>query len=637
MKRSRRSGLLGLAMVLWTTGVLCSGRAVAAEAPEPPPETPQEEAVPAPEAPPVPRLEAIWEERRKALQAGDTAAADALLPQLLEARLDSGMRSAETLSAVLIQEGLAAMERHEYEMAFHRLRMAKELSPDYPPAYYAMGKAYWKQHWWHALKALDEYLTGLRMSFGNFWWLFYGTGNLLLWLGVGLLVGYLVFAVVLLFRYFPLLMHTVSERVPIPEGLVGAGFLVVWALPVALNLGVFWSLVLIFGSLWVFTTFRERVIIAGFLVVMALVPLWLRTTTVFLVAPEIPYVRALVHVQRGWVDEEDLEALEARAEAGRADPLALFALGLQAKRTGDFQKAETLYQRYLKREPGSARGHVNLGNVYLAQGEPRRAMTAYLRALELDPNRVEAQYNLSQVYREEFLFEEGERAYRAAKALDPDAVNRFRRWSGPHYNRRVVDVNLSVGDLWQAAFREVRFPRTPAWVTPMAGIPNGWLPAMGVLLALALGGGWWMLQRRPLALAYACRKCGQVVCPRCQPHARNRLCTQCLHALVVMEGVGPTERVRKLLEIERHQGRRRLFVQILSLLYPGSGHVFGGATVLGGVALLATSLWVVAWATGWGPLVPPTRLVQSSGTGLFLVGLLVIYGLVLRDTVKRFR
>jgi len=87
----------------------------------------------------------------------------------------------------------------------------------------------------------------------------------------------------------------------------------------------------------------------------------------------------------------------------------------------------SLWTDVVQKSPRKARGYINLGKAYRAQGKVEEAYKLYKTAVQLDPNYAEARNNLGTVYTDLGRPEEAVNEYRAAVSL---ASN----YADPHYN-----------------------------------------------------------------------------------------------------------------------------------------------------------------------------------------------------------
>ena len=59
------------------------------------------------------------------------------------------------------------------------------------------------------------------------------------------------------------------------------------------------------------------------------------------------------------------------------------------------------YREVLRRDPGYARAHHNLGNAYVLAGDEARAVAAFEQAVAADPGYAKARQMLAQLYRKQ--------------------------------------------------------------------------------------------------------------------------------------------------------------------------------------------------------------------------------------------
>jgi len=112
-------------------------------------------------------------------------------------------------------------------------------------------------------------------------------------------------------------------------------------------------------------------------------------------------------------------------EAAVDHPDALHFLGLLNHERGEDDKAIELIRRAIAVNPGLPDSHNSLGNLLAARGRDAQAAVAYRAALELDPNHASAHANLGLVLRMQGKLDEAESAYRRAIEIDPKHLGAF--------------------------------------------------------------------------------------------------------------------------------------------------------------------------------------------------------------------
>jgi hypothetical protein len=132
-----------------------------------------------------------------------------------------------------------------------------------------------------------------------------------------------------------------------------------------------------------------------------------------------------------------------------------------------------------------------------------------------------------------------------------------------------------------------------------------------------------------------CLKCGTPFCRRCHlGQVAGGLCSQCHHLFIVRDGVSGPARNRKLLEVQKEEGRRDRVFRALSLLVPGAGHLYAHRA---GMGILLVFVWSAVLAAGLltGRLLPLTEasgdLSKPWGLGVGALVLLVVYVLANRS------
>jgi Flp pilus assembly protein TadD len=111
--------------------------------------------------------------------------------------------------------------------------------------------------------------------------------------------------------------------------------------------------------------------------------------------------------------------LEPYAEGKEADIDVLTALGMAQARVGRAEDALATFARARSLDPTSAMVLVNVGTVYLMQGDRTRARQAFEAALDIDDGVARAHNSLGVIAAEEGQTAEAIARWRRAVALDP--------------------------------------------------------------------------------------------------------------------------------------------------------------------------------------------------------------------------
>ncbi len=557
-------------------------------------------------------VEGSWDRFQQAITREQFAQARLHLDEVREILWNRGTFRQEVYALGLVEQARRLYARGDFDHALEILRVARELAPSYGPVYYAVGEIYWKKSGWYFLRTLDAYLLGLSSELEDFTWTFAVTGRLLLLVALAIAFGFLLFLLFATVRYLPLLVHDLSER--LPEGVSASARAGLWpavvfvlVLPLLFRVGILWLLLVLAFLLWVYMNRRERIVTVAFFVFLLVSPLTVRTLGNVLAGSQHPWVKAMATAQQGEITTEVLSTLRQAYGRAPADETVLFALALAEKRVGLLEEARQHYLTLLGRHTRDARAANNLGNVFVGMGDLQGALEAYRRAVAVDPHQVTALYNLSQVHRELLQFEEGERRFQEARTADADRVNAYRKLSGVHYNRFVMDEHLTHSELFRkaVALADSRVAED-LWGGMVSGVGMGHFPF--VLFPYIVGLAAYHLSRSRWPLGYACRRCGRVGCRICQSLSKETLCSECYQVLIKMEGVEARGRIKKILEIRKHQDRRVNILRLLSFLLPGSGHFYVGAPLHGFLFAVLVIFGVLTWLFWSGVLIAPANL-----------------------------
>ncbi len=103
------------------------------------------------------------------------------------------------------------------------------------------------------------------------------------------------------------------------------------------------------------------------------------------------------------VAPEQLAPPQATAQANPDSAQAQFDLGNAYVDAGQWEQAQTAYQRAIELDPNYQAGYANLGVVYYQLGKLDLAASQYQKALELNPNDGDVAYNLGALYVQQAL------------------------------------------------------------------------------------------------------------------------------------------------------------------------------------------------------------------------------------------
>src|SRR5262249_29504579 len=92
-------------------------------------------------------------------------------------------------------------------------------------------------------------------------------------------------------------------------------------------------------------------------------------------------------------------------------PLRLF-------RGAEIHKAEAYYRLAAEQSPDSGTAHLDLGNLFQAQGKFSEAVACFQRAIEVDPDLIEAHSSLANAFRDQGKLSDAVAHYQKVVELD---------------------------------------------------------------------------------------------------------------------------------------------------------------------------------------------------------------------------
>jgi tetratricopeptide (TPR) repeat protein len=120
--------------------------------------------------------------------------------------------------------------------------------------------------------------------------------------------------------------------------------------------------------------------------------------------------------------DEAIGDLERRLAAAPDRPETLVDLGRLYIKQGDFARAAAVMARAAELAPNAPAVHVNQGAIHVATGDYASAVEAFTRALQLNPNLVQAHFNLAGVYERQGRARDALSHFDAMLILDPANV-----------------------------------------------------------------------------------------------------------------------------------------------------------------------------------------------------------------------
>src|SRR5262249_30849974 len=286
-----------------------------------------------------------------------------------------------------------------------------------------------------------------------------------------------------------------------------------------------------------------------------------------------------------------------------------YLLAIEDKKAGQYDDAVAVYRDLLRRNESDPIALNNLANLEFARQEFPAAITRYklakLAAEGSYASEVAAtiNYNLSLAHLRKSNRKEADEAGAQADRLGGGLTHLYDTlWKYESRNENAVvdlgpnqeQVQAKFADAKEGVVRKNVAGRVVPSVDALALVrsaANRFLAFLAVFFLAVFAIDRW---RGPRTFTMRCQKCGTPFCKRCHLGAApSGLCTQCFHLFVVRDGVSGPARNQKLREVQLEDERRERVFRTLSLVSPGTGHLYAQKTVVG---LLLVFLWYGVWA-----------------------------------------
>lgn len=590
-------------------------------------------------------FESLWVSYTKAERAGDAANARRVFQEIRRIRIERNVASHETLGLALVAQGLERLDKGERDRAEESFRNAIGLAPSLPDAQFALSLTDLNKGPLGFLPAIRHTAAGLFARLPTVRGSYHLAMLLVPVVLIGLLATAAMLAVAFVLRRGALLRHDLAESLgPGRSASVSLAFYAgLLLLPVATFQGYGWLPLWWITLLFVYLSVVEKAVaLVVVLLGLAVVPLTSNLES-HLLAARNPLFWAGVQAVEGAADPRSVALLEGAARKDPGDKDLAYLLATHYRKAGRYDDAAALYQKVLQTEPGDAIAKNNLANLEFARGEFQSAIARYKQGAEAGgpPTSVATFfYNQSLAHLQRFEYQPAQEAKSNADRLARSLIADYdRTWKYDKGDYAVVDLGLSIeqvcdkflGTAEGVGARNVVKDGAQAKPTDLSGaLLNRFTGFLAVFAFVVAALSVW--RRRMLTLQ--CLKCGQIFDARDhRGGAAVGLCPQCYHLFIVRDGVSAPARNRKLLEVQGWDERRGRVFRVLSVMSPGSGHVYAGKTLLGLAFALPWYLIIVTVALA-GRLLPVTEasstLSKPWGLGLAALLLLAIWVLANR-------
>lgn len=546
--------------------------------------------------------------------------------ELLEYRAELGLTNLLPHSVVRMDEGLKAYEEGRKSEAAVLFKEARQLSPDLPSPLFQIAKSNISLYPSKLNKAAGQMLDAGKTLRGNFWWSFQTAGILFISFFVALHISIFIIILTLIASKFRLYVHDIMEDKR-KLYLLAAPALFVFFGPV-------YGMAGFILPLWIYLNKRERIVMYSAVGFLAVFILLLPVLSAFIGASTDKTLHDVVKINEGTYSGRVHES----AVGEDINNNVLFSYAIDQRRKGHYEDAIRLYNEILK-DGDDPKSLNNIANSYVGLGEYDRALSYYKKALG-KTKLASANFNISQLFREVMKFRDAEKYYDAANDIDPEKVAFYTSVKGMSANRFVMDDTLTIDDLWRLAFE-----RSPLYESSksLGRIRSFNSREFLIFLVILLIAAIFVYQKQVGYGAYCCRRCGEIYCSSCEKRlSHEEVCLTCFKTLVKVSEMGARERIERILEIQRHRDNKNMRLKVLTLLFPGAGHIYYGWT-LQGVAIIVTFAFFIFSALFWSNMPVPEDMNQMASFFLkvSVAGFILVYSIsvisVFRGTPKRWR
>lgn len=583
------------------------------EAPPPPPPPSKKKSVKPPEPPPEPpkpkvppllvnragdaELEAAWEAWRRADASKEVKASAAARAALQSLRDEVGAHAFEPFAMGYIRASRAKHQAQDATGAIELAEAAVELSPQLPSAHFGLAHAYFSAdpsevgRWMAAYqvaakKALSD-PRFLRPALADF-----GSGALYALVATAIAVTAVLF--LRRARYFLYDIHWFFPRAVARWQTVAVGLLLVLT-PLVFRMGVAPTLLVLFAATALYLSVPERAVIAAFIAMLGAIPFAAGALVEATSFAGTPAERVWQVEQGGPGAESAARELTRLAAENQASFVELAALGSFELRRGKLDLAIRHLDDALRMRNGEPRATNNLGVAKLLAGDLENPRSLFPSAAKADAALGAPLYNFWRLSQRRHAtlgdlaaaeVDEGNRALAEAKQRDPSLASR----ADPPADKLAGNVYLVVAPMAAdevLALARVRAAgdrvRSQAMQVLLGDVPEAVAPFYPAALALLLF--FFGFLALNVEAARACNKCGRPVSQREDKELSkaSQMCTQCINVFARKGVVPPSLKVRKQVEVARHQQTLGRASYLFGLLCSGMGHVFSGFPVRGAI------------------------------------------------------
>lgn len=558
---------------------------------------------------------------------------EATLNRIYDIQLDNGIDNFTSFAAFLIVESYKATKAGNHTGAIRLALAARQMAPNLPHAYWALGKAYWGESKARVFTVIGLWFKGWSVGCGNFRTVVLVLSNFFFIVHLAFFLTIIAFSCISVCKYYRLFAYDIGGII---SGQQSAFVGHIWAvsiilLPILIGLGpllvaLFWLLICA-----LYFSRREKQVVWAVFLLLLLLPLSFRNAASLILAQQEGVLSSVYRANNEeWLSdtEEDLRTWFADHPQ---DKDVLFSLALLKKKQGAYNEAGTLYRDVLAFDPKDAAVMGNLANVYLGKGRLKKAEEVYQRAIEIDGSLASLHYNLYRTYLELYKFLEAQQRQelQIARSLNPDMID-YQESIFKHgvVNRMVIDEKLPFREFWDKAFfySEAREELAASlWSLFMTSLPIQY--ALFVFIALCFTVSFLFFQSSQRRFSVSCAKCGRPLSKVRTAHTVEipNICANCVSLFVDFKKVDLKTKQSREKQVAGYEKRSDVIMSIVTFCLPGGGFLWSGAPWRGALCVLIFFLFVMKVCFWNGIIHDPMALaVETSYAPMVLFGVLFL-------------
>jgi len=531
-----------------------------------------------------------WSKYEKYREKKDWKGVEKSLENIFIKQMQAGMTSQRTLSAALVLDAEDESLKNNHPGAVLLLKYAKKISLNYSIPYFASAKTVFLNHPIHVFTWAKDLFTGVLKNMEGFQGKVLLSRFLVLVFSLALLVTFFVFSILQVVKKHSFILHDISEYFPSLLPSVKKLLVVVFVSLPIFTMSIFWFISYEILLFFRYMSRRERAVSIVFFLFLALTPYILNFLAGSLILEGKPAFWVVSSsIEKGWYPNiKDFDDKNSQAAYS-----VRFLLALAAKKGGDFDRANVIWDELASTKFEPYRVLVGYGNTYFAQKNFPKAAKLYNKSLAYSTKPLLSLYNLSQTYSSSFIGEEASRLYTEAMGIDIKKVESFDIMGKiPGFNTAVVDSSLPTKYFFGIANKLVGdFSKTSEFLSESlfrwVGLANYQLLA---LIFMAICFVWGSIARD--RLPRLCDTCGNL-CTTCSGAISQGTCNECFAAFEKKNKAH--SRVQRILKMKIHNEKKSYISYGISVFLPGGGHIYEGELFLGLGLLFVSTLFVSGW------------------------------------------